>query len=69
MGNDASLQRSVVVDEKATEVTAYWSMYGGEWNNGPLSLFKGETSSEEQFWKRVNPLEKAGKVGPTHCTI
>ena len=48
MGNDVSLQKSAVIDEKATEVTDYWSMYRGEWRNGSitnqLSLFRGETS-------------------------
>lgn len=65
MGNDVSLQKSVIIDEKATEVTAYWSMYGAEWRNGAignLSLFKSESSAEDgNFWK-VNPLEKSGKV-------
>lgn len=65
MGNDVSLQKSAVIDEKATEVTDYWSMYGGEWKNGGttqhLSLFKGETALDESFWK-INPLDKAGKV-------
>lgn len=66
MGNDVSLQKSVIIDEKATEVTAYWSMYGAEWSNGgitnSLSLFKGDSSSEDAFWKEINPLEKSGKV-------
>lgn len=71
MGNDVSLQKSVYIDEKATEVTPYWSMYHGEWRRtenitNHLSVFKSESSSEEtaedQFWRRRNPLEKAGKV-------
>lgn len=61
MGNDVSLQKTAQIDEKATEVTSYWSMYGGEWQNGALSLFKGDKTAEEAFWKQ-NPLEKAGKV-------
>lgn len=64
MGNDVSLQKSMTIDDKATEVTAYWSMYGGEGNGTKtkISLFKGESTSEEAFWKRTSPLEKAGRV-------
>lgn len=96
MGNDVSLQKSVVIDEKkATEVTFFWvqgivyylkiariiskvraflylhtyfdfyaasATYKNGTNTSRLSLFKGDTNSEESFWKRANPLEKAGKV-------
>lgn len=43
MGND--VQKSVIITEKATEVTAYWSMYGGQCNDARLSLFKCDTSN------------------------
>lgn len=68
MGNDVSLQKTAQIDEKATEVTSYWSMYGGEWQNGALSLFKGDKSAEENFWKQ-NPLEKSGKVNIHRISI
>lgn len=52
MGNEvASLQKSVEIDEKTTQVTDNWSMYSGECRNAgegttKLSLFKGEISED-----------------------
>lgn len=68
MGNDQSSHqlKGLHIDEKAIEVTDFWSIYCGEVpnvNNVPqlISIFKGESVVTGQLWKNKSPLERATK--------
>lgn len=68
MGNDQSSRqlKGLRIDEKAIEVTDFWSIYCGEVpnvNNVPqlISIFKGESVVTGQLWKNKSPLERATK--------
>lgn len=68
MGNDQSSNqlKGLRIDEKAIEVTDFWSIYCGEVpnvNNVPrlISIFKGESVVTGQLWKNKSPLERATK--------
>lgn len=68
MGNDQSSRKlkGLHIDEKAIEVTDFWSIYCGEVpnvNNVPrlISIFKGESVVTGQLWKNKSPLERATK--------
>lgn len=68
MGNDQSSHKlkGLHIDEKAIEVTDFWSIYCGEVpnvNNVPqlISIFKGESVVTGQLWTNKTPLERATK--------
>lgn len=68
MGSDQSSHqiKGLHIDEKAIEVTDFWSIYCGEVpnvNNIPtlISIFKGESVVTGQLWKNKSPLERATK--------
>lgn len=68
MGNDQSSHKlkGLHIDEKAIEVTDFWSIYCGEVpnvNNVPqlISIFKGESVVTGQLWTSKTPLERTTK--------
>lgn len=67
MGNDQSQLKGLQIDQKAIEVTDFWSIYAGEVPNGSnnaptlISIFKGEPVVTGQLWKSKSPLERATK--------
>ncbi|GAB0090573.1 protein-associating with the carboxyl-terminal domain of ezrin [Sergentomyia squamirostris] len=64
MGSDQSLLKGLEIEEKATEVSDFWSVYAGELKteNRLLTIFQGESiGNTNQFWHKKNPLEKATK--------
>lgn len=66
MGNDHSILKGLKIDQKAIEVTDFWSIYSGEIpkeNSSPtsISIFKSEPVISGQLWKTKSPLERATK--------
>uniref|UniRef100_A0A6B2EGV2 Protein kinase domain-containing protein n=1 Tax=Phlebotomus kandelakii TaxID=1109342 RepID=A0A6B2EGV2_9DIPT len=66
MGNDHSLLKGLEIEEKATEVSDFWSVFAGEMKTDTrtslLTIFQGESIiNSNQFWHNKNPLEKATK--------
>lgn len=66
MGSDQSNLRGLKIDEKAIEVTDFWSIYSGEIpkeHSAPtlISIFKNEPLVSGQLWKTKSPLERATK--------
>lgn len=66
MGNDQSILKGLKIDQKAIEVTDFWSIYSGEIpkeNTSPtlISIFKSEPIISGQLWKTKSPLERATK--------
>lgn len=65
MGNETSQLAGLEIDEKAVEVTDFWTHHSavmhGE-NVTPLSVFIGEPLVGGALWINQTPLEKATKV-------
>ncbi|XP_059611314.1 protein-associating with the carboxyl-terminal domain of ezrin [Phlebotomus argentipes] len=66
MGSEQSLLKGLEIEEKATEVSDFWSVFAGELKTDTrtslLTIFQGESViSTNQFWDKKNPLEKAIK--------
>lgn len=65
MGNEQSQLSGLEVEEKAVEVTDFWSHHSASVNAGNvsnLSVFVGEPLVGGSLWLSNTPLEKAGKV-------
>uniref|UniRef100_A0A1B0CFI3 Protein-associating with the carboxyl-terminal domain of ezrin n=1 Tax=Lutzomyia longipalpis TaxID=7200 RepID=A0A1B0CFI3_LUTLO len=66
MGNKQSLQKDLEIEEKATEVSDFWSVFAGEIKmdsrTSLLTIFEGELIvNKNQLWNTNNPLLKASK--------
>ena len=66
MGNEKSIPKGLEIDDKALEITDFWSHHSSSWhasNPQNLSVFISEPSlhSDASFGK-PSPLEKAAKV-------
>lgn len=70
MGQDHSKLTGLLIDEKAVEVTDFWSLFNAEVPNDDgatrLSIFKGEPLVSGQLWVLQSPLERAIKVSRSH---
>lgn len=66
MGNEHSQMNGLELEEKAIEITDYWTLYSALLNTSSgetrLSIFKGEPVVQGQLWANKTPLEKAAKV-------
>lgn len=68
MGNESSQLRDLEIEEKAVEVTDFWthstaSLYND--NVTSLSVFIGESFVDGPLWSALTPLEKMAKVNVT----
>lgn len=67
MGNEHSQMSGLNVEEKAIEVTDFWSHHSATLNTGnsnvsTVSVFIGEPLVGGSLWMTQTPLEKASKV-------
>lgn len=65
MGNETSQLSGLEIDEKAVEVTDFWTHHSAVMHNEnvtPLSVFIGEPLVSGALWINQTPLEKATKV-------
>lgn len=72
MGNEGSHLNGLEIEEKAIEVTDFWSQYQAKINDscryfslkgdGSVSVFKGEAALGP-LWAVSTPLEKFSNVG------
>uniref|UniRef100_A0A1L8DLL7 Protein kinase domain-containing protein n=1 Tax=Nyssomyia neivai TaxID=330878 RepID=A0A1L8DLL7_9DIPT len=66
MGSEQSLLKGLEIEEKATEVSDFWSVFAGEIKADTratlLTIFQGESEvNANPFWHNKNPLHKATK--------
>lgn len=63
MGNEQSNLSGLELDEKAVEVTDFWTHHSATINLGnSVSVFIGEPLVSGSLWLSQTPLEKATKV-------
>lgn len=65
MGNEQSQISGLEVEEKAVEVTDFWTHHSAIVNSGNLtnlSIFIGEPLIGGSLWITQTPLEKSSKV-------
>lgn len=68
MGSEQSLIKGLEIEEKATEVSDYWSVYSAKVKTDAqtslITIFQGDSNlnSNQSLWQNKNPLEKAAKV-------
>ncbi|KAJ8910361.1 hypothetical protein NQ315_004977 [Exocentrus adspersus] len=68
MGNDQSQMSGIDIEEKAVEVSDFWTQHSACVLNSDsvtnLSVFVGELFVEGSLWTTQTPLEKFSKVVP-----
>lgn len=72
MGNESSKLTGLEIEEKAVEVTDFWTHNSAlldNDNNTSLSVFIGESFVEGPLWTIHTPLEKMAKVSNIRCKI
>lgn len=72
MGNESSHLNGLEIEEKATEITDFWTHYQATFSDscryfslkgdGSVSIFKGEAVLGP-LWATSTPLEKCSNVG------
>lgn len=65
MGNETSQLAGLEIEEKAVEVTEFWSHNSATLYNETitsLSVFIGDSFVEGSLWSTLTPLEKLTKV-------
>lgn len=66
MGNDHSNVKGLEIEQKAVEITDFWTLYSGELTNADrytlISIFKDVGIVNGQLWANQSPLDRFTKV-------